>query len=319
MASTLTLQNVVDFARANTRLIPIVGVGGLGQEPALSICNDTLQEVLSSPYAWRFNRASIPPFTTFNYQQDYYVTGATVSFVSPTNNGTSGGIFPIQLAPTGITVSGTTATLNTTAQHNIANGASVTIAGCVDPNFNHTFTVTAVPSNSSIQFTVPAGLSGSGAPGITNIGWLERCVLQDYANTSPVKPLHNIEVVATLMLESIIQPPFKIAYEGEQQPGVIIFRTWPVPSSQIWNVFIDYQVKPPIKTSISQNWAPWPDEFGFVLRQGFLAKALVFAEDPRAQAEMQKWQMVIGKMLDIKDQEMRSESFFPERPVMYGG
>lgn len=319
MASTITLQNVVDFGRANTRLIPIVGVGGLGQEPALSICNDVLQECLSSPYAWRFNRKSIPPFTTVNYQQDYYVTGATVTYVSPTNNGTNGGIFPVLLAPQGITLSGTTATLTTTGPHTIIKGATVSLQGMVDPNYNTSFVVTAVPNNTSITFTVPTGWSPSGAPGISDIGWIERCALQDYANTSPVKPVHSIEVVATLFIESIVQPPFKISHEGDHTPGVVLFRTWPVPSSQIWNVFMDYQVKPPIKTNISQNWAPWPDEFGFVLRQGFLAKALVFAEDPRAQAEMAKWQAVINKMLDIKDQEMRSESFFPERPVLYGG
>lgn len=315
MASTITLQNIVDYGRTQTRLIPIVGVGGLGQEPALSLCNDTLQEVLSSPYAWRFNRASIPPFTTVNYQQDYIVTGATAA-----TPGAAGGIFPVKMSPLGASESGTTVTINTTYAHTIAVGNVVTITGMADPSYNGTFTCTTVPNSTSFTFThTLSNLGPSGASGITNINWVERCVLEDFANTSNVKPRHNIEVVATLTIESIIQPPFKVSFETQQDDGSVTFRFWPVPSSQIWTAYLDYQVKPPIKTSLGNTWAPWPDELGYVLRQGFLSRALVFAEDPRAQQELQKFEMLLAKALGIKDQEMRSESFFPERPILFGG
>jgi len=56
MASTITLQDVSRWASTFTKLVPIIGVGGYQQEPALSICNNVIQEMLSEPYNWKFNQ-----------------------------------------------------------------------------------------------------------------------------------------------------------------------------------------------------------------------------------------------------------------------
>lgn len=73
MASTITLDNVVRWATTQNDLIPIVGVGGTQYEPALSICNDVMSEILQAPYAWRFNRTEATPFLTDQtaFTQDY--------------------------------------------------------------------------------------------------------------------------------------------------------------------------------------------------------------------------------------------------------
>lgn len=73
MASTITLQQVVQWAQTMTKLIPIIGVGGYDSEPALSICNNVIQEMLSKPYNWKFNSKSAQPFLTdaTNFTQDY--------------------------------------------------------------------------------------------------------------------------------------------------------------------------------------------------------------------------------------------------------
>lgn len=64
MASTITLQEVVQWAQTFTKLIPIIGVGGYESEPALSICNNVIQEMLSRPYNWKFNSAVATTFNT---------------------------------------------------------------------------------------------------------------------------------------------------------------------------------------------------------------------------------------------------------------
>lgn len=69
--STLTIQNVVNWARTHTKLVPVVGVGGFSNEPALSIANDVLQTMLSKPYAWKWNRVEAASFDTVENQQDY--------------------------------------------------------------------------------------------------------------------------------------------------------------------------------------------------------------------------------------------------------
>lgn len=64
MASTLTLASVSAWAQTFTKLIPIVGVGGNEEEPALSICNNVIQRILARPYNWKWNSVVAPPFFT---------------------------------------------------------------------------------------------------------------------------------------------------------------------------------------------------------------------------------------------------------------
>jgi hypothetical protein len=47
-----------------TQMTPIIGVSGFSEEPALTICNDVLQEMGSEPYNWKFNSVDAPTFVT---------------------------------------------------------------------------------------------------------------------------------------------------------------------------------------------------------------------------------------------------------------
>jgi hypothetical protein len=73
MASTITLQDVALWATTFTKLIPIIGVGGYENEPALSICNNVIQRMLSRPYNWKFNSKVAQPLltSTTSNLQDY--------------------------------------------------------------------------------------------------------------------------------------------------------------------------------------------------------------------------------------------------------
>lgn len=62
MANTITVQNVVNWAQLFVRLLPVSGVGGVANEPALSIANQVQQTLLAPPFGWRWNRAN----TTFS-------------------------------------------------------------------------------------------------------------------------------------------------------------------------------------------------------------------------------------------------------------
>jgi len=92
LASTLTLQAVVNWSRTFTKLVPIVGVGGFANEPALSICNDVLSEILMGgldpktgrpfgPFPWKWNRKSITSFPTVDKQQDYALNYTDVGYL----------------------------------------------------------------------------------------------------------------------------------------------------------------------------------------------------------------------------------------------
>lgn len=71
MASTISLQSVIDWSRTYTKLIPIVGVGGFSEEPALTICNNVFQVMFARPFNWKFNRVELADFDTTDNTQDY--------------------------------------------------------------------------------------------------------------------------------------------------------------------------------------------------------------------------------------------------------
>ncbi len=226
-SSTITLQQTVDWARTFTRLIPIVGVGGFTNEPALTICNRVIQEILAPSFNWKFNRKSAPAFDTVNEQQEY------------------------------------------------------TLAG------------------------------------VTDIGWLERCIAEHKESSAVVKPKIEIECVYSLPKTHIIDNPQKIALDRESGPDSFV-RLWPVPGTTIWTVQLEYQAKPPRKTSLTSTWAPIPDDLSYVYEQGFLAMALQHADDARAEQEYRKFQLLILRALQSKDTEQRNERFIPTRSIMIG-
>jgi hypothetical protein len=337
MPSTISLRNVIDFTRTRTRMIQLVGVGGIPNQPGLDLCNDVLQTLLSSPNNWKFNKAELPDFTTIPNQQDYTVSGCTaevdrkaiVSLNSVLDDPpglveTSSGVLATfdQFAPNGIQGLGTSQ-----MPPLFSPGDEVTIQGASLDSLNGTFTITDVPSLTSFVFDSPAtGFAIDGGQGINSWGWMEHATLEDWLSTAFVKPRRDIEVVSGLNVESIVQPPFKVCMQFEKvlvkgplTLSELMIRFWPVPSSQIWRALIFYQLKAQVKTSLSDTWSPWPDDLGYVLRSGLFAKALDHGEDPRAPLADQKWQMDIARALGIRQQELRHESFFPDLPVLRGG
>ena len=169
-------------------------------------------------------------------------------------------------------------------------------------------------------------LAPDGGQGINSFNWMEHATLEDWFSTAWVKPVRDIEVVFSVSLESIVQPPFKVCmqFEDVQQCGnhalsKLLIRFWPVPSSQIWGAHLYYQHRAPTKKSLEDNWAPWPDDLAYVLRSGLYTKALDHGEDPRAPMADAKWQQDIARALGIKQQTARHEAFFPDLPMMRGG
>jgi hypothetical protein len=62
MASTNTLQRTVNVTQNFIRSAPLTGIGGIPNEPALSIGDWIRNFILSPPFAWRWNRGT----TSFN-------------------------------------------------------------------------------------------------------------------------------------------------------------------------------------------------------------------------------------------------------------
>lgn len=73
MASTPTVQNLIDYARTYVKLAPIVSVGGFTNEPALRIANRIKNRIICQRFNWDWNRARIDDFLTVDGQDEYDV------------------------------------------------------------------------------------------------------------------------------------------------------------------------------------------------------------------------------------------------------
>ena len=81
----------------------------------------------------------------------------------------------VSAAPAGATQTGTTATIQTTAAHNLAVGSTVTVTGVAVAGYNGTFTVSAVPAANRFSYELAtSGLAASGGGTVTYTGARDR-------------------------------------------------------------------------------------------------------------------------------------------------
>jgi hypothetical protein len=321
------MQSVINFASTHVELMPITNVGGYTNEPALSLCNDTLQELCSPPFPWKFNRNTQGILTTQAGIQDYPYAGASVFSI------TYGA--PIDLASnSAITESGTTVTVNTLIAHQFKVGDTVYITGATVAAYNSTYTksstssgwsngwtVTAVPTATSFTFThTSSGLGTSGAPGITDFAWGEYATMYAVTDNSPDPYQWEVQFVRDLKPSSEAGRPTKLAVISDNGSGVLTIRFSYVPNSTVFAVTFTYQKQPPLATSLtSTTWAPFPDHYGFVYRQAFLARCYRYLNSPRADAEEAKAEAMIQKALDRDDSEAADQYVTPATPLMDWG
>jgi hypothetical protein len=76
--STITLQDMEDYASSFGDLAPALATGGYSTQPAQSIGNDVMTAMLlgngdGMPFNWKWNSLNIKPWFTISLQQDYFV------------------------------------------------------------------------------------------------------------------------------------------------------------------------------------------------------------------------------------------------------
>jgi hypothetical protein len=80
--STTTLQDVMDSIATIGDLTTVFNsTGGWADQPAVTIGNDVMQELISVRYPWKWNRIKVPPFPLTSLQQDYAGTLKNVGWL----------------------------------------------------------------------------------------------------------------------------------------------------------------------------------------------------------------------------------------------
>lgn len=345
-SSTISVLNIVDYARAHIALKVLLGIAGINNEPGMSIANDILQYLLAKPFAWKFNRKNLPFFVTQAYVQDYYFAGACAFTIAPvTSSGStplSGGGVGIDLASnSAISQSGTTVTVNCLQRHNMVVGQTVYLNNIVDQSgsavaalnaiftmdtnqmkstWSNGFLITAVPSGTSFQFSTTAGQPICGAPGITDIGWLESASIIDISNPSVPQPTGPVEAQDRITPTHVRGETKQVCIQQDLGTGVVIIRVNPCADSQSYSVNCVYQARAKRLIRPGDTWDPWPDNLAYVLRAGMKAYAYDLADKSAAEkeAKLREFFIVAQSALTYADSESSNFGFAPTMGLMRG-
>jgi hypothetical protein len=328
MPTTKTLQSTVNFCSTHADLLPLAGVGGYTNEPALTLCNDAVSDIITDPNDFVFNRVEMPSLFTCPNKQDYLFAGASAFClqVNPSNNTQNAFLsqgWAIDLASNNaVTVSAGVVTVNTLEAHRLSVGATVYLTGLIFPttgtaaDYNSTFTdngtvsqwntgwVITATTTKSFSFAATSGQNNSdvgGAPGITNFGYATSASMQEVNNNSSPPNVWPLSVKRELVVSSRIATPEKVSVMVDLGTGVLKLRLLWVPSSTIYAVNIVYQAAAPTYTTLSATWAPFPDNFSAVYQQALLYRMYRYINSPTADNEYKKLQAEIAKVQAADD------------------
>jgi hypothetical protein len=351
---SITVQKIIDQCKIHTNLQNFFNVGGIPNEPGLTICNNALQVLLSLSNNWKFNRNELsgPPtgpgnfFVTQYGVQDYLHAGACAFALL--NNLTpslpcGGASIDLASSPVGggtsaISLSCGVVTVQTLQTHQLQVAQTVFMTGNTLPAYNSVFTyqnsfnptcawtngfvVTAVPDNMHFKFNAVAGqLNGdaTGAPGITNWGHMESAYVTDINNTTFPQPVYKIIAVDR------IAPAFysngdtmQVCMLLDMNNGILKFRISEPFSLYSWQINCVYQARAN-KLTTPQSVFNWPDNYSFALHEMCLWQAFRFAKGISAaetQAQKAAATEAIQMVRSADDVEETNEGISPDRSLM---
>lgn len=418
-SQTTTVQKVIDFCSLHTSLQNYFGQAGISNEPGLTIANNVQQMLLVRPMSWKFNRKELSSlagnFLVTQYGiQDFRFAGASAFVLQTGSSALSSGaavdlsISPINGGSAGISVSGSTATVQTLDPHQFSVGQTVFLSGLSDSKFNSTLTfnvttrasawtggftiltvadqfhftfaapsattatvtniaittnvvtvtaansykvgqqvlfagvgtntflngqVLTIASASSTQFTaafqhadVTSGADTgtanicTGAPGITDWGWMESAVWQDINSLTFPQPKRPIKAVRNLAAASSPRggDNLAICLLKDANNGVLTFRLSEPFGNYCGQINVIYQARAP-KLTTPQSVFAWPDDLSFVLTELMLFQTYRYAKGISAtetKLQMGIAQGSIASALAGEDREDNEQGLVPERTLM---
>jgi hypothetical protein len=349
-----TVNSIISQCALHSKLQNFFGVGGMKNEPGLTIANSVNQMLLAYPNAWKFNRSDTLTFqgggffvTQFGVQ-DYRHAGACAFTLINQNTpalGTQncGGAqidlasSPVNGGTAGITVSGTVVTVQFLDPHPFQTGQTIYMSGNTNSVFNSVFSfngqlqtsawsngwvITAVPDSLHVQFTATAGQTNglaSGAPGINNWGWIESAYLTDINSIGfplPVKPLIAVDRLSPTYFPT--GQDVSVAMIVDYNNGVCKFRLSEPMGTYNYAINVVYQQRAP-KLIGANSIFQWRDDLSYVLVEAALFFGFRFAygmgsTDAQAQFKVMNSAVMSARVAD--DREDTGESLAPDRPLM---
>lgn len=307
--STLTPQLLVDYARTFPWTTPVIGIAGYNSEPAVSFADDIVKKIMAKTNPWKWNATPFPKVQTQPYQQDYptsisqnqlgWLQSAVIADIN--NNTKPLPILPINavnsLLPTFITGRPQKVAWipNALAQTGSWPGAYSTYIDPLSANGGGPASnpITAVTdSNGNIELVTTYGVTGGTEPDWPPAGAAAGTTTQDGSVTWTV------------------QDPAGVALRID---ALATFQ------SNIWELRVLFQNKPPNITSLGQDLSPIPDDFSYLVKQGFLAYCYKQVDHGKFVVEFSQWLEDIQSAMESSDREYQEFGFYPSAPLQGGG
>jgi hypothetical protein len=323
MASTVTIQDVVNSMRVYPELQPTFsGVSGYTQEPALTIANDLLQKFLAQPLDWKFNRANISAILTVPLQQDYVTSVTNLSWLEQAwrldiNNSSvpkpffgmeavrdisqsSRQVKPFNVSwvPNSLAIMGRWKA-NTLYPCSYGSGQSQSspIQQFLDANGNILY-INSTSLNLSLD-----------SPGLGASDFVEPTT--PYGTSGAVQPvLPASSAAGTTVVDGTV------TWTVANPEGITIRLAGVPPTSGIpWLITPVYQKKPPILTSLQNTFSPVPDEYRYLINQGFRAMTYQHAGLKTATEMYAQWEEALVTALRSADREREDASLYPNQSL----
>ena len=304
--STIKLQAMMDGVSAIGDLNPIFNnTGGWGDEPALTIANDVMSEMISVRFPWKWNKIKIPAFPLTSYQQDYATNITNIGWLE---NAQRIDINNTQVPPPSQPV------------YCVRDIDMIGMMGAWPFQvcwFNNNLLEQEMWPGPNEKYTNPIGATVGPSNPYTNI----------------IDPSGNILVLTEWGTTGTTEPdagpdalPGATVQDGTVRwmvvdPNAQGFRFYPRPpqGGHVWLLRIFAQAKAPIFTNLQQTLDPIPDDYSKWFRDGCVAYGHRYSSNPVVKARFPQmksdWIMSIMAAAKQGDREDESKGFFPDKGI----
>jgi hypothetical protein len=311
--STTSIQDILDTLATMGDASPQSSPGGYGPKVSIQLANDTMADLLSERFNWKFNSANAPAFFTNSYQQDYPQIGLTnVDWLELFQwidiNNTS--------LPKPISWPGCTFTVRSLPQCSLNVGSGY----CGRPTevcwmYNSQLAYGLWPGAGSVYRpligTNPTAQNGAMAFIDKNGNIL---VLTTFGTTGAMAPFAapNATEGTTVTDNTVV---WTVASPNSQG-----FRLWPLPGATgpVYQINVKYQMIAPKLTALQSLINPVPDNYSQHFRRGFKAHALEYSPDPNIrETSAQAREAWLAGMVDAAKQGDREMDAYGLVPASY--
>jgi len=311
LVSTLTGQKLINYGRAFAWTRPSLGLAGYSDEPALSFLNEVICKIMATSNPWKFNAAKFPVVETQPYAQDYptnlsqaqvgWLQACVIADINNPNTPFSIPLIPIRcvtaLLPTSSPgIPDSIAWIpNALCQTGTWPGPNMLYQNPLNsqgggPASNPLTAIT--DTNGNLQLVTTYGITGPTQPSWPALG------------TAPGTQTTDGSVIWTLM------DPLGVALR------INALGTY---NSNVWEIRLVYQQKPPVIGSLTQTIAPLPRDLDYLVKQGFLSYCYQQVDHAKFETQIAMFMADIQRALGSADRELQEFGLYPAQALQGGG